>query len=66
MNSTYAGTQRMQTGGYSPEIAEMQAGAIITATLEVRREKGYDIVPEIMIPLTGIKRRTGLRKKDSC
>jgi pyruvate,orthophosphate dikinase len=35
----------------SPEIAEMQTRAIIEAALEVKMEKGYDIVPEIMIPL---------------
>ncbi|PKM95465.1 MAG: pyruvate, phosphate dikinase [Firmicutes bacterium HGW-Firmicutes-1] len=34
-----------------PEIAEMQARAIIEAALEVKKEKGFDIVPEIMIPL---------------
>ncbi|HHT65115.1 MAG: pyruvate, phosphate dikinase [Caldicoprobacterales bacterium] len=34
-----------------PEIAEMQTRAIIEAALEVKMEKGYDIVPEIMIPL---------------
>ena len=34
-----------------PEIAEMQATAIIKAALSVRKECGYDIVPEIMIPL---------------
>ncbi len=34
-----------------PEIAEMQAKAIIEAAIEVKKEKGYDIVPEIMIPL---------------
>ena len=38
-----------------PEIAEMQAEAIITAAIEVRKEKGYDIVPEIMVPLVGSK-----------
>ena len=38
-----------------PEIAEMQAEAIITAAIEVRKEKGFDIVPEIMIPLVGSK-----------
>ena len=37
-----------------PEIAEMQAEAIIMAAIEVRKEKGYDIVPEIMIPLVGM------------
>jgi pyruvate,orthophosphate dikinase len=34
-----------------PEIAEMQTRAIIEAALEVKKEKGYDVVPEIMIPL---------------
>ncbi|MBQ3184845.1 MAG: pyruvate, phosphate dikinase [Firmicutes bacterium] len=37
-----------------PEIAEMQAEAIIMAAIEVRKEKGFDIVPEIMIPLVGL------------
>lgn len=36
-----------------PEIAEMQAEAIIMAAAEVRKEKGLDIIPEIMIPLVG-------------
>ncbi len=36
-----------------PEIAEMQTRAIIEAAIEVRSEKGYNIVPEIMIPLIG-------------
>ena len=35
-----------------PEIAEMQTRAIMEAAIEVREEKGYNIVPEIMIPLT--------------
>jgi pyruvate,orthophosphate dikinase len=39
-----------------PEIAEMQARAIIEAAVQVKREKGYDIVPEIMIPLVGEKK----------
>ncbi len=39
-----------------PEIAEMQAEAIIMAAIEVRAEKGFDIVPEIMIPLVGMKK----------
>lgn len=38
-----------------PEIAEMQAEAIIRAAIEVRAEKGLDIVPEIMIPLVGLR-----------
>ena len=35
-----------------PEIAEMQTRAIIEAAINVKAECGYDIVPEIMIPLT--------------
>jgi pyruvate,orthophosphate dikinase len=34
-----------------PEIAEMQARAIIEAALNVKKETGLDFVPEIMIPL---------------
>ncbi|GAA0078773.1 pyruvate, phosphate dikinase [Clostridium sp. CTA-5] len=36
-----------------PEIAEMQARAIIEAAIEVKTTKGFDVVPEIMIPLVG-------------
>ena len=36
-----------------PEIAEMQARAIIEAAIHVNKAKGYNIVPEIMIPLVG-------------
>lgn len=36
-----------------PEIAEMQTRAVIEAALDVKAKKGYDIVPEIMIPLVG-------------
>ena len=42
-----------------PEIAEMQAEAIIMAAIEVRKEQGLDIIPEIMIPLVGMRERTG-------
>ena len=35
-----------------PEIAEMQTRAIMEAAIEVSEEKGFNIVPEIMIPLT--------------
>ncbi len=34
-----------------PEIAQMQARAIMEAAIEVIKEKGYNIVPEIMVPL---------------
>ena len=46
-----------------PEIAEMQAEAIITAAIEVRKEQGYDIVPEIMIPLVGSVKELAYVKK---
>ncbi len=36
-----------------PEIAEMQARAIIEAAINVNKETDFNIVPEIMIPLTG-------------
>lgn len=36
-----------------PEIARMQTRAVMEAAIEVHVEKGYDIVPEIMIPLVG-------------
>lgn len=36
-----------------PEIAEMQVRAIIEAAIYVKEKYGYDIVPEIMIPLVG-------------
>ena len=34
----------------------MQARAIMEAAVQVKKEKGYDIVPEIMIPLVGEKK----------
>jgi pyruvate,orthophosphate dikinase len=36
-----------------PEIAVMQTRAILEAAIEVKRNKGYNITPEIMIPLVG-------------
>ena len=35
-----------------PEIARMQTEAVITAAIEVEKEEGFTVVPEIMIPLT--------------
>ena len=34
----------------------MQTRAVMEAAIEVKEEKGYDIVPEIMIPLVGEKK----------
>lgn len=39
-----------------PEIAKMQTRAVMEAAIEVKAEKGYDIIPEIMIPLVGEKK----------
>ena len=39
-----------------PEIARMQTRALMEAAIEVKREKGYDTTPEIMIPLTADKK----------
>ena len=39
-----------------PEIAKMQTRALMEAAIEVKNEDGYDIVPEIMIPLVGEKK----------
>ena len=39
-----------------PEIAKMQTRALMEAAIEVVEEEGYDITPEIMIPLVGDKK----------
>ena len=39
-----------------PEIARMQTRALMEAAIEVKEEEGYNIVPEIMIPLVGEKK----------
>lgn len=39
-----------------PEIARMQTRAVIEAAIEVKEEKGFEIVPEIMVPLVGDKK----------
>ena len=39
-----------------PEIARMQTRAVMEAAIEVKEECGYDIIPEIMIPLVGEKK----------
>ena len=37
-----------------PEIAEMQTRAIMEAAIEVKEKDGFNVIPEIMIPLIGI------------
>ena len=46
-----------------PEIAEMQTRAVLQAAINVMRECGYNIVPEIMIPLVGSKKELAFVKK---
>jgi len=38
-----------------PEIAEMQARAIFEAAIEAGRRTGSPVVPEVMVPLVGLK-----------
>ncbi|MDX5931607.1 pyruvate, phosphate dikinase [Acidiphilium acidophilum] len=45
-----------------PEIYEMQARAIFEAALDVARETGAAPVPEIMIPLVGMKRELDITR----
>ncbi|MGE4280066.1 MAG: pyruvate, phosphate dikinase [Magnetospirillum sp.] len=45
-----------------PEIYEMQARAIFEAAVEVSRETGRTVTPEIMIPLVGAKKELDLLK----
>lgn len=39
-----------------PEIAKMQTRAVMEAAIEVKNEKGFNIIPELMIPLVGEKK----------
>ena len=45
-----------------PEIARMQTRAVMEAAIEVNAEEGYDIIPEIMIPLVGDKKELAFVK----
>ena len=46
-----------------PEIAEMQTRAVIEAAIEVKQEEGFDVHPEIMIPLVGDKKELAYVKQ---
>ncbi|MDD2648844.1 MAG: pyruvate, phosphate dikinase, partial [Eubacteriales bacterium] len=46
-----------------PEIAEMQTRAVMQAAINVKKECGYDIIPEIMIPLVGAVKELAFVKK---
>ena len=46
-----------------PEIAAMQTRAVLQAAINVKKECGYNIVPEIMIPLVGSKKELAYVKE---
>lgn len=46
-----------------PEIAKMQTRALMEAAIEVKEEDGYNIIPEIMIPLIGEKKELDFVKE---
>ena len=45
------------------EIAKMQTRAVMEAAIEVNEEEGYNIIPEIMVPLVGDKKELAFVKK---
>jgi pyruvate,orthophosphate dikinase len=47
------GLRGCRLGNLYPEITEMQTRAIMEAALELKKE-GISVIPEIMVPLTGI------------
>ncbi|MFW5898107.1 MAG: pyruvate, phosphate dikinase, partial [Halanaerobium sp.] len=48
-----------------PEIYKMQVKAIISAALEVKKEDGYDVKADIMIPLVGTAKELEILRKDA-
>ena len=57
------GHRGCRLGNTYPEITEMQAQAIIEAALNVKRDKGIESKPEIMVPLVGTVAEFQLQKK---
>ena len=47
------GHRGVRLGITYPEVTAMQVSAIIDAAIEVKQDMGYDIKPEIMVPLVG-------------
>lgn len=45
-----------------PEITEMQARAILEAAIEVSEEEGFEVTPEIMVPLVSFKKELDIQK----
>ena len=49
-----------------PEIYEMQAEAIIAAACTLVKDEGFDLVPEIMIPLVGLAKELEILRAQVC
>ncbi len=47
------GLRGCRLGILYPEINEMQVRAILLAAIELKRDEGLEVIPEIMIPLVG-------------
>ena len=47
------GLRGCRLGILYPEINEMQVRAILLAAIEMKRDDGLDVIPEVMIPLVG-------------
>ena len=48
-----------------PEIYKMQVKAIISAALEVKKEEGYNVKADIMIPLIGTAKELEILREDA-
>ena len=57
------GTRGVRLGVVMPEIYEMQAKAIFSATIEVNKIYKTKVVPEIMIPLVSANKEVDLVKR---
>ena len=45
-----------------PEVSDMQVRAIIEAAINVKRDRGVDVCPEIMVPLVGKKEELAITR----
>lgn len=50
------GNRGCRLGIMYPQIFQMQTEAIALAAIQVKKEKGFDIVPEILIPMVGAEK----------
>ena len=57
------GHRGCRLGTAHPEITAMQARAIIEAAIEVTEEEGFEVKPEIMVPLVCFKKELDLQKE---